>query len=492
MTWGSLLASGLLAVGAMAAEPRPNILLVTADDLGMEIGCYGDEQARTPVFDRFAAEGVRFANAFVTQSSCSPSRASILTGLYPHQNGQVGLVTQRKDPATGEVVNHGFALRDDVALLPNVLADVGYRTGIIGKLHVWPEEKFRWDFDRRNLKPGIGAPAARDVRLVAHEAGKFFRENPEKPFFLYVNYFDPHGPFNKEAFQCEGIPESVKRPGEVPVPSFVGFVSAPLERQVAGYENSVSRLDTGFGLLLEALEKSGAGPTLILFVSDNGAPFPRAKVTVYPAGVHVPMLAQWRGVTKPGTVVELPVSTVDIFPTLVRVAGAELPSGLPGRSLLPLLEGKSPPDWPQFAFSEFTFHENGQYLPARAVTDTRYHLVKNLVHGRPHPAFPKAPLLEEETHLPPDAAARAAYDLWKDLPEVELYDTQNDPNALENLAERPEFHKVRDRLESALQQWRQETNDPLLDSKTLADLTKRADERNAQGLFWSGEPRQAP
>jgi N-sulfoglucosamine sulfohydrolase len=483
---------GLLSAGAEGASRRPNIVLVTADDLGTDLGCYGDAKARTPVLDRFAAEGVRFAKTFVTQPSCSPSRASLLTGLYPHQNGQIGLSMQRNDEKTGRMVNDGFSLNEHVAVLPNTLAAAGYRTGIIGKMHVWPEEGFQWDFDRHNVKPGFGAPGTKDVRLVAEEAGKFVRQDPGKPFFLYVNYFDPHGPFAEKTFQFEGLPELVKQLGEVPVPGFVGFSSLPMRRSAAGYENAVARLDTGFGLLLDALDKAGAGETLVIFLGDNGAPFPRGKVSLYRAGVHVPMLAQWKGVAKAGTVVEAPVSGVDIFPTIASVAGARIPEGLPGRSFVPLLEGKTPPDWPKEAFAEFTFHETAQFLPARAVFDGKYELIRNLVHGRPHPSFPKPPVMEPERDLPSGAPASAAYELWKNLPEYELYNTEADPNAFTNLADRPEFREVRDRLAATLQAWREKTADPLLDARTLTELTAKVDDLNSKGLSWSGHPRPQP
>ncbi len=125
---------GLIQLEAAETSP-PNILLVTADDLGLQLGCYGDTIAHTPNLDRFAGEGVRFTRAFVTQASCSPSRSSMLTGLYPHQNGQIGLS------------HRGYSIHDStIPTLPGELKKAGYTTGIIGKLHVNPESCFPFDF----------------------------------------------------------------------------------------------------------------------------------------------------------------------------------------------------------------------------------------------------------------------------------------------------------------------------------------------------------
>lgn len=132
----SLLIFWMLISGPAAAKgaDRPNILLITADDLGVQLGSYGTEQARTPHLDALAEQGVRFANAYVTQSSCSPSRSSIFTGTWPHQNGMIGLA------------HYGYRMRPELAALPAQLAQAGYHTGVIGKVHVGPHPQVEFDF----------------------------------------------------------------------------------------------------------------------------------------------------------------------------------------------------------------------------------------------------------------------------------------------------------------------------------------------------------
>ena len=177
---GALLWFCLLWVGAVLAHGvRPNILLIVSEDNGPELGCYGTPSVKTPVLDRLAAEGVRFANAYVPQAGCSQSRAAYLTGLFPHQNGQFGLATWK------------FRLyRSDTPNLIRSLKGAGYRTGIIGKLHINPSDAFPFDFKAIN-----GSNFARKkIGDYAREAERFIKGS-DRPFFLNVNYPDAHRPF---------------------------------------------------------------------------------------------------------------------------------------------------------------------------------------------------------------------------------------------------------------------------------------------------------
>ena len=166
-----------LAAGVLATDqPRPNILLITADDLGLIASCYGDPRVRTPNLDALAARGMLFEHAYVAQASCSPSRSAIFTGRYPHDNGQYGLTN----------AGVGFRLREPLVgqTIPALLKPAGYRTGIMGKLHVDPAEAF--PFDER-----LTVGDTRDVRAAAAACGKFLREQ-RGPFFLMANFTDPH------------------------------------------------------------------------------------------------------------------------------------------------------------------------------------------------------------------------------------------------------------------------------------------------------------
>src|SRR4051812_23802668 len=170
----ALLVAALLVAAPLGAAERKNVLLLIADDLGMEVGCYGDKIAKTPHIDALATSGTRFTHGFASVSSCSPSRASILTGLPTHQSGQYGLAHD----------THNFHTFRTVQSLPRLLKPAGYRTGVIAKLHVQPPEVYPWDVEVKNN--------GRNGAVLATEAKKFFAESGDKPFFLLVGFTDPH------------------------------------------------------------------------------------------------------------------------------------------------------------------------------------------------------------------------------------------------------------------------------------------------------------
>lgn len=452
MTRRSFLFSSL----PLLAQKRPmNVLFITADDLGLYLGCYGERRINTPHLDKFAAEGVQFKTAYVAQASCSPSRSAMFTGLMPHANGQYGLA------------NGGFKLHEELrgATIPNLLKRSGYRTGIIGKLHVEPEDSFRWDY--RQLPN-----ETRRVRTVAPQAETFMRQ--DSPFFLMVNFGDPHAFAKGEPRQwyfppdVEGIPEK-------PIPPSAGTlfdwqrVDNPAQRErTANYLNAVARFDTGVGLLLAALGRTGkANDTLVILIGDHGAPFERGKTTVYESGLRVPFLVRWPGVSKPH-VSEKMVSTVDILPTILDATGAPPPPHkLHGMSLRPVLSDPKAKGR-EFLAAEFHFHGAAIFYPRRAIRDSRFKLIHNLRAGKAKPprgidgdnAAAKAP-----TDAPPDA--QKAFLTYSDPPEYELYDLFTDPREFRNLAGLGSHKSDEERLKKALLAWRKETGDPALDPAFL-------------------------
>jgi N-sulfoglucosamine sulfohydrolase len=421
-------------LGRSAAEPpRPNILLVTADDLGCVLSCCGETRIDTPNFDALAAQGVRFEHAYVAQSSCSPSRASLLTGRWPHRNGQVGLA------------HLGFRMHDDQPNLPALLKRVGYRTGIVGKLHVEPAAEFPFDW---TPKQKMAAGPTRDVRWVAEQCRAFFADARAagRPFFHYVNYIDPHGPLNVETDQVDGLPEKPLKGADIkqPLP-----LPPPTEQQrraaTAHLLNSILRLDAGMGLLLAELDRAGfASNTIVVFVGDNGLAMPRGKTTSYEPGVRVPMIVRWPGVAKAGCVSTGLVSLVDLMPTLLDAAGARRPDGLDGVSLRPLLADE-PGGWTrEFLFTEMNFHEPDIFRPQRTIRDARYKLMLNL-----------------------EPAA--------DTPATELFAVVADPGETRNLAGAAEARAEQARLEKALEELRKSSHDPLLDPERVRRWREASD-----------------
>jgi N-sulfoglucosamine sulfohydrolase len=424
-----------VAAGWGAAEPPPNIVLVTADDLGMQLGSYGYEGVTTPHLDQLAEEGIRFARAYVTAASCSPSRASLLTGLYPHQNGQWGLA------------HLGFSMRPGLPNLVALLKQRGYRTGQIGKLHVEPEGDFPFDDKKIDIEP------TREPAAVRARCEGFLRDTGKTPFFLYVNLFDPHMPFTRD---LGGSPKVKVEPGAAAVLPFVGRDSPQLRQETADYLTCVNRLDEVMGELLGVLRRRGLEKnTLIVFVSDNGPEFSRGKVTCFEAGTQVPLLVRWPGHFRTGVREEL-VSTVDLLPTLLELAQAPVPAGLPGRSLVPLLEGRKVA-WRTTLATECNSHEPRMFNPQRALREGRYKVIQTLLQD-PALKWPDGLTRESYRKIQPEAGRGE----W-----MELYDLEKDPHEFKNLAGQPALKEVEARLLRALAEWRRETRDPLLDPAEL-------------------------
>jgi len=403
----------------LAAE-RPNVLLINADDLGLQLSCYGDPNIKTPVLDALAAEGVRFAHAYVAQSSCSPSRAAMLTGTWPHQNGQIGL-------------SHlGFQMKPGQVTLPTLLRNAGYRTGIIGKRHIEPVADVPFDWEE---VAETAFNRTRNVQWVAERSRDFFASARElgQPFFYYVNYYDPHGPLNDTTDVVNGLPKTKLTAADIRehMPSTAKTLEGK-KTETARLYNTVLRLDSGVGLLLAELKAAGfAENTLVIFVGDNGVAVPGGKMTSSELGLRVPLLVRWPGVAKSGQVREELVSLLDLMPTVLDATGVRQPAGLAGRPLQPLLRGEKHA-WRELLFSEMNFQTPDYLRLQRTVRDGRHKLLVNL---NPREGEPR----------------------------VGLYDLHDDPWEKRNLADDAALQPVREKLEKALLQWRTDTTDPTLD-----------------------------
>jgi len=438
----------------VAHAVQPNILLIVSEDNGPELGCYGDPYVKTPVLDRLAKEGVRFDKAFTPYSVCSPSRACFLTGRHPVVNGHLGLAT------------HKFAMFEEWPNVFGLLKGAGYRTGLIGKLHVNPEKVFTKHIDFRAIS---GANFSRKAMgAYAAKAGEFFGQGAE-PFFLSINYPDAHFPLIPQA---GGYPKekNLQTGKEVKPLPWVGCDSKRLREATANYYNCMKRLDMLVADLLAKLEASGkADNTLILYIGDHGAQFSRGKTSVYDAGARIPFIVHWPRHVKAGLVRDELVSVSDILPTFLAAAGVKEPEGLSGRALQPLLVGKDVEDWreslqfittgaaPRIACLQFAFRterhklivtpeEQGENLSAVAyLNQFNTHFI--------------AGCQQEEIDVAP-AKVRKAYAAYRNPPKYQLYDLQRDPEEWVNVAETPEYKAVLDEMLTAYRAWQKEVGDP--------------------------------
>ncbi|MGI9243277.1 MAG: sulfatase family protein, partial [Verrucomicrobiales bacterium] len=426
-----------------------------------ELGCYGEPSVRTPILDQLAADGVLFERAYVPQAGCSQSRAALLTGLYPHQNGQIGLATWKFRMCDGDLPN-----------LVRSLKGVGYRTGIIGKLHVNPESAFPFDFKRipkSNFK-------RKGLNEYAAEAGKFITASDE-PFFLSVNYPDAHRPFLK---QVGGLPENPLSGADVKPLRYFGLDTPELRQQTADYYNCLSRLDSQIGELLDVLRESGRyDNTLVVYIGDHGADLLRGKRTSYEGGVRVPFIVHWAGHTKSGQRRMELVSTLDLMPTFLAVAGAAPVSNLPGKSLLGLMAGQHKEEWRRYLNTEFHTHSAHNYFPQRTVRDERFKLIHNLMPDEINPGYTFTNKrffngLEESIEMAPEPV-RSAYLRMHQPPEFELYDLGADPYEFSNLASDPSHAETLVRLQAQLKEWRAASRDPLLQRTNITRLKEELD-----------------
>jgi N-sulfoglucosamine sulfohydrolase len=271
-----------------------------------------------------------------------------------------------------------------------------------------------------------------------------------------LNFFDPHDPHLQD---IEGSPKAKVTAEQAKVFPFMGTNSLEMRQRVAEFTTCVNRVDEGVGVLMETLRERGLDKnTLIVILGDNGPPLLRAKVTSFEAGVNVPFIVWWPGQVRP-QVSEALVCSIDLMPTFLELAGVPAPRKLPGQSLLPLWRGQPVP-WREWLATEYTTHEPRSLNPQRSIRDARYKLTLTLLKD---PAFrwPEEIPLAEYRKIQKKAAT-GDY--------LELYDLKTDPYEFNNLAGQSDLKTVQDRLFQQLQNWREQTQDPLLDLAALRDL----------------------
>lgn len=454
-------ALGAICTLSLSAADKPNILLIVSEDNGPELGCYGDPYVQTPVLDKMAKQGVMFENAFVPYSVCSPSRACFLSGLGPQENGHLGLAT------------HKFAYYEDLPHAFSLMKKGGYRTGLIGKLHVNPESYFEPYIDFRAIRSANFG--RKKMGAYTTQAAKFFNSG-DKPFFLSINYPDAHFPLIPVA---GGLPkkQNLLTGKDVKPLPWVGADSPRLRDATANYYNCMSRLDSMIGELLLELKKSGkADNTMIIYIGDHGAQFSRGKTSVYEAGLRIPFIVYWPKHLQKGQVRAELVSSLDILPTMLEAAGIDAPNNLSGLPLQPILAGKKDVEWrkyitgiatgsaPSLDFVQFSLRDERYKLiitpegqgTNRCADGYRKHLNAHFIAGCTQAEIDAAP-----------APIRKAYATYMTPPKYELYDLGKDPNEFNNLAANPEYASTLKQLQTAYSDWQKEVKDPFLEPQNI-------------------------
>jgi len=410
----------------MTATARPNIVVVITHDTGTHLGCYGAGVA-TPRLDALAAEGVQFQQAHCTAPQCSPSRASLMTGRYPHANGMMGLA------------HRGWELRPDIRGLPQYLADGGYATYLFGFQHEaygHPERLGYQHIDTSSIKASVVAEKVR--ACIAGE--------PAAPFFIMAGFDETHRPFDRTGYAFDP-------PDAVTVPPWLPDIP-PVREEIGQLNGMVKAVDEAVGAIRAAIARHPqADNTLFIYTTDHGIAMPRAKGTLYEPGTRTALLMHWpTGFAGERRIDDL-LSNVDILPTLLDAAGLPIPTGLHGRTFLPLLRGE--PYRPRdHIFTEMTWHD--RYNPVRGVRTARATYIHSFIEPAPLVYMPSDILNS------PSGQALAPTYYGSIRPPEELYDRTNDPLEQTNLAADPAHADELARLRGLVDAWMQSTDDPLL------------------------------
>ncbi|HDP81090.1 MAG TPA: hypothetical protein ENN21_09655 [Spirochaetes bacterium] len=437
-TAGFLPATGCGKSGFTKNPDIPNIIFITADNLGWyDLSCYGNKNVKTPGTDRIAAGGVRFTSAFVVSSSCAPSRASFLTGQYPHTHGVTALTHLKKTKA----------LSPFAATLPKLLRDAGYNTAMQGKWHESPYLPTSWyGFNER-----LSGMMTKDwhIRDIGR-AVDFIKRNKSNRFYLQMNFINNHRDPYGEYYYDKDFPVD---PTRIKVPPYMAMPDWPeIREDLARYYSQSLRMEKLIGDLLNELEKLGlTDNTLVMFTSDNGPHYPGMISSLYDRGVGVPLIVRWPGKVKPGTSITHMINSIDIMPTLLEAAGVAVHPGVQGKSFLPMLKNPKAPPLHEQIFMEIDEHV--YHIPTRVVRTKEWKYIRNYSDT--------ALGLDQNNHM---EWAHRMCELpnhpWKrPRQREELYNVGKDPNEQINLAANPNYAGRLEELRKMLDDHMKKTGD---------------------------------
>ena len=473
--WFGLLALVALFVpSAWASEQRPNILIITVDDMSADsLGVYGCPVRDTsPSIDQFAQSALRFHHAHVHVGNCMPGRNIMWSGLFSHVNGVEGFV-QNRDP--------------DYPVLCDLARQAGYFAAIRGKVtHSTPYHPYAWDAVLDKSKDGRSFHN-KDPQSYGESTrqGIELARKVDKPFCLLINISDPHKPFYSmgkggEKFNDPYVPTRVFTADEVAVPGFL-FEDDAVRDELALYYSSVRRADDAFRAVMKALEDSGqAGETFVMFLSDHGMPLPFAKTQLYHHSTHTPLMVRWPGVTTPDSIdTDHMVSAIDFVPTLLDVMKHEhpTPDRLHGRSFEPLLRGESQ-SARDFVILQYNENSGGFRHPMRGIQTREYlYLYNPWSDGKRKFATATtgtATYRQMVKRAANEADIAARLHLFDHRVVEEFYKVSTDPDCLENLHGYTEHRDRINRMRRTLAESLAAINDPAAPLVAdVQDLAKR-------------------
>ncbi len=430
--------SGEIPVPEIKKSQR-NILVFIADDLARnELGCYGGQNVKTPNIDRFAGEGVRFDRMFSSSTMCCPTRASIYTGLYPVKHGVYK--------------NHGTT-KSDVKSVVHYFSEIGYRVGLTGKTHFKPESVYPFEIID-GFEPNC---VSKTANYATGGIIEFMKRNEQQPFCLFVCSTNPHAPWTV-GDPTKFDPAKVKLP-----PHFVDNQ----ETRVAftKYLAEIAELDRQFGDVLDALKSTGSeDETLVMFCGEQGPQFPGGKWTSWDYGQKSGFIVRTPESYLKGTSSNALVQYEDVLPTLLSYVGGKIPKELEGESFLPLLQGKKT-EHREWAYGVHNNFPEGTPYPIRSIRNDQYKLIVNL---SPEATYYEKHLMNANKEnywntwvrdSKTSSVAKHWVDRFLTRPEIEFYNTNEDPWELNNLASDEKMKPMIDKMKKELFAWMKQQGD---------------------------------
>lgn len=428
-----------------------NVVLWTCHDAGVAFNPFGDLSIATPQINRLAEHGTTFRRNYCTSPLCSPSRGAIQTGRYPHVNRLIGLV------------NQGWDQPADERCLVHLLAEAGYETTLVGFQHIRADPA-TLGFDRH-----VAGEASR-ARHAGQAVAELLAAARDRPLYIEVNTFEAHRRWSDDDGSVD--------PDAVEVPPY--WPDTPdVRSDLAGLYRHIRAIDDGVGAVLDALDAGRGRDTLFVFTVDHGIPFPRCKSTLYDSGLHTALMMRHDGVIPAGAVSDTLLSNIDLVPTVLELAQLRIPLNLDGRSFAAQATGSSSALHRQWIYAEKSWHDD--YDPMRCVRTERWKYIRNLIPG---------PLLTLPADLCPNQCptARALQNSYlAERPAEELYDVQEDPHELHNLAGETTLQSTLDNLREMLDDWMEQTGDPFLEHGFVPGPARnwQVSERGHQ--WWPGD-----
>ncbi|MBM3746064.1 MAG: DUF229 domain-containing protein [Acidobacteria bacterium] len=458
----TLLGQGAAALAlGRAAAARPNILWVSCEDTGIEIGCYGDPNAITPNVDRLAAEGVRYTHAHTVAGVCAPSRSGIITGMYPTTLGS-------------QYMRCRVTLPDFVKCFPEYLRQAGY-------------------YCTNNVKTDYNFDPPKSAWDESSNRAHWKNRAPNQPFFAVFNFTTTHesqvrlrgADYDKVIARL--TPRQRRDPNALKLPPY--YPDTPVARRDwANYYEVITAMDYQVGDRLKEIEEAGLlEDTIIFFWGDHGVGLPRAKRWLYESSTHVPLVARMpakfraAGQGRPGSTDSQLISFIDLAPTMLNLAGVSIPKHMQGRAFL----GPNLTPLRQYIYGARDRMDE-RYDGVRMVRDRRYRYLRNYDPDKPyaqHTSYMEQGFIMKELRrlkAEGDLPAGAGLYMAAQKPVEELYDVEKDPHEINNLAVSPQHQAVLQRLRAAHERWALETRDVgLIPEPEVADREKQFGTRYA-------------